>query len=87
MKVGLWARAVKDLKKIPKIDQMAIARKIRRLEEGREKKPTDKLRGLKNVGRIRVGHYRLVFLEIKDGIDIFLIAHRREVYNLLKRLL
>ena len=86
MKVGLWRRAEKELKKIPKIDQLAIARKIRKLEDGLEKIPEQKLKGFKNISRIRVGRYRLVFLEVKGGIEIFLIAHRREVYQLLKRM-
>jgi len=54
------------LKKIPKIDQLAIARKIRKLEDGLEKIPEQKLKGFKNISRIRVGRYRLVFLEVKQ---------------------
>lgn len=86
MKVSLWRRATKDLKKLPKIDQLAIAKKIRKLENDQEKISEEKLKGFKNISRIRVGRYRLVFIEVKGGIEIFLIAHRREVYNLLKRL-
>ncbi len=87
MKIGIWPRAVKDLKKIPKFDQLAIAGKIRGLKLNQGRFVGEKLQGYKNVGRIRVGKYRLLFFEVKAGIEIFLIAHRREVYNLLKRLL
>ena len=86
MKVGIWPRTIKELKKIPKIDQLAIAKKIRNLKDNPGKIPEEKLRGYKNVHRIRVGKYRLLFMGAKGGIEIFLIAHRREVYNLLKRL-
>ena len=86
MKIGIWPRAIKDLKRIPKIDQLAIAEKVRNLKNNRGKIQKEKLQGYKNIYRIRVGKYRLIFMEVKDGIEIFLIAHRREVYNLLKRL-
>jgi len=86
MKIGLWPRAIKDLKKIPKIDQLAIAEKIRNLRDNKEQIQEEKLKGFKNIHRIRVGKYRLIFLEVKSGIEIFLIGHRREVYHLLKRL-
>ena len=65
---------------------MAIAKKIRKLENDQEKIPEEKLKGFKNISRIRVGRYRLVFIEVKGGIEIFLIAHRREVYALLRQL-
>lgn len=86
MKVGIWPRAIKDLKKLPKIDQVAIVEKIRNLRDNREQFQEEKLKGFKNIHRIRVGKYRLIFLEVKGGIEIFLIGHRREIYNLLKRL-
>lgn len=86
MKVGIWPRAIKDLKKLPKIDQVAIVEKIKDLRENREQIQEEKLQGYKNVHRMRVGKYRLIFLEVRGGIEIFLIGHRREVYNLLKRL-
>lgn len=81
MKIGIWPRAIKNLKKIPKIDQLAIAGKIRSLRDNREQIQEEKLQGYKNVHRIRVGKYRLIFLEVKGGIEIFLIGHRREVYG------
>jgi len=46
----------------------------------------EKLQGFKNVYRIRVGKYRLIYLLVKSGVEIIIIAHRREAYNLLKRL-
>lgn len=86
MKIGIWPRAIKDLKKIPKIDQLVIAEKIKDLKDNRKQIQVEKLQGYKNIHRIRVGKYRLIFLEVKGGIEIFLITHRREVYNLLKRI-
>ena len=87
MKVILWRRAEKDLKRFPKIDQLAISKKIRKIISEQEKVPTEKLKGFKNIGRIRVGCYRMIYIKSKEKIEIFLIAHRREVYNLLKKLL
>jgi len=86
MTVEIWPRAVKDLKKLPKIDQLAITAIIRKLGITRVVSKNEKLQGFKNVYRIRVGKYRLIYLLVKSGVEIIIIAHRREAYNLLKRL-
>lgn len=87
MKVGIWPRAVKALKKLSKIDQLAIAIVVRRLQDDGAEVVREKLQGYKNIYRIRVGKYRLVYFPAKGGIEIVVIGHRREVYHLLKRLL
>lgn len=87
MKVGIWPRAVKVLKKLPKIDQLVIAAVVRKLQSNGAGIVREKLQGYKNVYRIRVGKYRLVYFPAKTGIEIVIIGHRREVYHLLKRLL
>lgn len=76
MKIGIWLRATKDLKKIPKFDQLAISKKIRNLADNQNRIEWEKIQGYKNIYRIRVGKYRLVFMEVKGEIEIFLIAHR-----------
>lgn len=86
MKVILSLRAEKDIRKLPKFDQIAIAQKIRSLcrsyVTGEEK-----LSGYRDVYRTRVGMYRIVYYKIKETITIILIHHRRDVYLLLKKLL
>jgi len=85
MKILIAKRAKKYLKKIPKIDQIAIARKIRLLVPPSFNE--EKLKGFKNIYRIRVGDYRIVFRRTKEEIFIVLIGHRKEIYNLVNRLL
>jgi len=46
----------------------------------------EKLKGLKNIYRVRVGDYRIVFRRTKEEIFIVLIGHRKEIYQLVNRL-
>jgi mRNA interferase RelE/StbE len=84
MKILIAKRAEKYLKKIPKIDQIAIVRKIRLLTSPSSNE--EKLKGLKNIYRVRVGDYRIVFRKTKEEIFIVLIGHRKEIYQLVNRL-
>ncbi|MBI3955180.1 type II toxin-antitoxin system RelE/ParE family toxin [Candidatus Gottesmanbacteria bacterium] len=79
MKVTILPRAEKQLKKLPKIDQIAITHKIRSLKE-------EKLKGFKDFYRLRVGDYRIVYRRTSEIIYIILIRHRKDVYELLKQL-
>jgi len=84
MKILIAKKAEKYLKKIPKIDQIAIVRKIRLLTSPSSNE--EKLKGLKNIYRVRVGDYRIVFRRTKEEIFIVLISHRKEIYQLVNRL-
>jgi mRNA interferase RelE/StbE len=84
MKILIAKRAEKYLKKIPKIDQIAIVRKIRLLTSPSSNE--EKLKGLKNIYRVRIGDYRIVFRKTKEEIFIVLIGHRKEIYQLINRL-
>lgn len=85
MKLVISPRAEKELKKLSKIDQIAVARKIRSLclppilnEE--------KLSGYKNIFRVRVGNFRIVYKKTFQEIFIVLIGHRKDIYKLFKQL-
>lgn len=86
MKIIVSPRAEKQLKKASKIDQIALARKIRSLKKTVSYQE-EKLSGFKNVFRIRIGNYRIVYRKTAKEIYIILIGHRKEIYNLLKQLL
>lgn len=86
MKIIVSPRAEKQLKKASKIDQIALARKIRSLKKTISYQE-EKLSGFKNVFRIRIGNYRIVYRKTAKEIYIILIGHRKEIYNLLKQLL
>ena len=60
-----------------------IQPKIRELANDPRPPGCKKLRGAKNLWRIRVGDYRVVYTvdDIAKTVDVTRIAHRREVYD------
>lgn len=85
MKLVISPRAEKQLKKIPKIAQMAVAGKIRSIGAGQPANE-EKLGGYKNIFRVRVGDYRVVYRKTAQELYVVLIHHRKDVYRLLSRL-
>jgi Cytotoxic translational repressor of toxin-antitoxin stability system len=82
MKLKISPRAEKELNKIPKIHQIAIVKKIRSftLSENLNK---EKLSGYKDMYRVRVGQYRIVYRERPNEFFIVLIGHRKDIYRML----
>lgn len=87
MKVILSPRAEKQLKRLPKLDQIAVAKKIRLIRDSPKISKEEKLIGLKDIFRVRVGDYRIVYKKTSREICIILIRHRKDVYRLVKELL
>ncbi len=85
MKITISPRAEKELKKLSKINQLAVANKIRSLVSFNITNE-EKLSGYKNIYRVRVGDYRIVFRKNPSEAYIVLIGHRKDIYDLLKRL-
>lgn len=85
MKLTITAHAQKQIKKLPKVYQIIIAKKIRRLQIDGDA-GSEKLSGYKNFYKNRVGVYRIVFAKYVNEVEIILIGHRKEVYLLLKKL-
>ncbi len=85
MKISISKRAVKELKRLPKIDQIAIAKKIRELKNIDLSK-VEKLSGYQDIFRVRVGDYRIVYRKTKNEIFIILIRHRKDVYRIIKEI-
>ena len=84
MKVLVLPRAEKELKNLPKFDQIAVIEKIKKIP----KEPnSEKLTGYSNIYRVRVGNYRMVYRKTVDIISIILIRHRKEVYKILKQII
>jgi len=86
MRITISPRAEKELKKITKIDQIAVARKIRSLTENLIVNE-EKLSGLKGIFRVRVGNYRIIYRKTLQEIYIVLIHHRKDVYRIVNQLL
>lgn len=87
MRIITLPRAEKVLRKLPKFDQIAVAQKIRNLESQINLASEERLRGYKDVYRVRIGDYRIVYKRSKDFLYIILIGHRKDVYEILKQLL
>ncbi len=87
MKATLSPQAEKKLRKLNKIDQIVLARKIRNLQNDGKAAQTEKLQGYDDTFRIRVGDYRLVYKKFSDRLYVILIGHRKDVYEILRRLL
>jgi len=78
--------AEKQLKKLPKVAQIAVAGKVRNLREGNSAN-TVKLTKYRNLFRARVGNFRIVFRRDSSGIYVIALGDRKEIYKLLERLL
>ncbi len=87
MRVILAPRAEKELRKLSKLDQIAVARKIRSLREVGANLDEEKLQGFRMYFRVRVGNFRIIYRKLPQEIYIILISHRREVYGVLRRML
>lgn len=86
MRITLLPRAEKDLRKLPKFDQIAVAAKIRALPSP-SVMGEEKLSGYPHIYRVRVGNYRIVYKKTSETISIVMIRHRRDVYRMLKDIL
>ena len=84
MKVILSPKAEKQLKKISKVNQIAVVNKIRTLRDSNDFHG-EKLKGYSNVFRIRVGDFRIVFKKTQKEIYIVLIGHRKDIYELVNQ--
>lgn len=87
MRVVLSPQAEKRLRKLAKIDQIAIAQKIGKIREQKEfsSGQKEKLQGYPDIFRVRVGDYRLVYRKFPDRLYIILLGHRQDVYEILRR--
>lgn len=84
MEVLITPNAVKLIKKLPKVPQIAIYQKLKRMSLTTDVKST-KLSGHKNIFRIRVGNYRVVYEIVNKKVYVILVGHRKEIYKLLDR--
>ncbi len=87
MKVIISPIAEKQLRKLPKIDQIAIANKIRSIKNiSSEVFGEEKLSNYKNIFRVRIGNYRIIYRKKIKEIYIILLGHRKYIYQLLHQL-
>jgi mRNA interferase RelE/StbE len=75
--------ARKELENLPANIADRILRKIEALAENPRLPGVIKLQGSKNLWRLRVGDYRVVYSinDFSRRVDIAVIRHRRDVYR------
>ena len=81
--IQLAASAVKELEGLPRRAQERVAAAIERLVRDPRPRGVEKLSGFRDLYRIRVGQYRVVY-RIDDGgriLDIARIRTRRDAYR------
>ncbi len=86
MKLVISPLAEKQIRKLPKFVQISTVKKIRRFYETRFPLGVKQLSGYKDIYRVRVGDYRIVFRKYPGKTYIVLVAHRKDVYLRLKKL-
>src|SRR5947209_5393761 len=87
--VEISHKASKAITDLPKDDQTTIINKIDAITTDTAiALDIKKLHGYEHLYRVRYDHYRIVF-SVDDAaktISIILVGHRREIYNLVKKL-
>ncbi len=78
--------AQKQLKKLPKLIQFSVASIVRNFSIDNKTSNIKLLKGYKNIYRIRIGNYRIVYRNNDKKVYIILISHRKEAYLHLKRI-
>jgi len=86
MEVIVTPQAKKQIKKLSKISQILITRKLKKLELGPATN-VERLTSYKGVFRVRVGDYRVVYRQRERKIYVILVGHRKEIYRVLEKLL
>ena len=85
MKIIISPRAKKQLKSIGRAAQVILVKKIGELTIFQIKE--EKLSGYRNMYRVRVGNFRIVYRKTTNEIVVIQVGHRREIYRLLRGLL
>ncbi len=73
----------KELRKLTQTDRLAIVKKIELLKKQPRPEGSAKLKGSRDLFRIRHGDYRVVYQIKKDVLIIIIIriGHRRDIYK------
>jgi len=81
--VQFSARALQELEKLPRQEQQRIVIRAERLAIDPHSSCSQKAHGSRELFRIRVGDYRVIY-DIQDdvlSVLVFRVGHRRDVYR------
>ena len=81
--IFIQEKAIKQLKKIPKLERQSLIKEIMKLKESPYAPKSRKLQGRKDLRRIRSGDYRVIYrVPDRNGIiAVVKIGHRSDVYR------
>ena len=82
-KVQLKRSVIKTLKSLPQKEVKKIAKKIDSLEQNPVPKDSKKLKGEKDLYRVRVGDYRILyfFQNLHLTVLVIRVGHRKDIYK------
>lgn len=82
-KIELKRSVTKTLKSLPKKDLIRIGKKIDELERNPIPEDSKKIKGEKDLYRVRAGDYRILYCCQKAILTILVIriGHRKDVYK------
>ncbi|TDI48791.1 MAG: type II toxin-antitoxin system RelE/ParE family toxin [Acidobacteria bacterium] len=85
-RIEVSATAEKQIRKLPRKDQVRVLQAIRPLASAPHPPGSRKVRGYDDVFRIRVGTYRILYRVWGRRLVIIIlkIGHRREIYRSLR---
>ncbi|MFH1617265.1 MAG: type II toxin-antitoxin system RelE/ParE family toxin [Candidatus Margulisiibacteriota bacterium] len=82
-KVEIKRSALKDIKKLEKGSIPPIYRKIASLSDNPHPAQSQKLKGMDNSYRLRIGDYRIIYQidHQNKAVMVFGIGHRKDIYR------
>jgi len=82
-RIDVSASAERQLKKLPRSDQIRVVRTIRTLIEDPTPPGSRKLTGYDDVWRVRIGVYRVLYSIDRGRLVILVlkVGHRKDVYR------
>jgi mRNA interferase RelE/StbE len=79
-KIEFEKRAFQELNKLDQIISRRILKSIKELQENFQDKDIKRLKG-KDIYRLRIGNYRVLFNIEENLIQILKIGHRKNIYK------
>ena len=82
-KIQLKRSVVKTLKSLPRIEVKKIGKKIDSLGQNPVPKDSKKIKGEKELYRLRVGDYRILYFFQNLALTVLVIrvGHRKDIYK------
>lgn len=81
MIIEILPKAKKQMAKLPKIVGLVVIAKLRDLASDQQNLQIKKIQKYRDMYRVRVGSYRIVYQKLTTVIRIVAVQHRKDVYR------